>query len=67
MKQKSDKTPTKNFLKDRIGELNNITWPTQRQAIHAMILVLTIMLIVGLFLGMVDYGINQVVLYLLNR
>ena len=58
---------TNTYLKDRVGELNNITWPTQKQAIHAMILVLIIMLIVGLFLGFVDHGINRVVLFLLNR
>lgn len=56
----------KNFFKDRFAELNNVSWPTQRQAVHAMILVLTIMLIVGVFLGFVDYGLNQVVLTLLG-
>jgi len=55
-----------NFLKDRIGELNNVTWPTQKQATHAMIIVLIIMLIVGIFLGVVDYALNQLVLRLLG-
>ncbi len=55
-----------NFFQERVSELHNITWPTQKKAIHAMILVLSIMLIVGLFLGFVDYLINQGVLWALN-
>lgn len=58
--------PAGNFFKDRLGELNNVTWPTQRQAIHSMILVLVIMLLVGIFLGFVDYGLNEIVLSLLG-
>ena len=56
-----------NFFKDRILELSNITWPTQKQAIHSMITVLTIMLLVGIFLGGVDWVLNELVLTLINR
>ena len=42
------------YIKDRVSELHNITWPTRKQAIHSMILVLVIMLLTGLFLGFVD-------------
>jgi len=56
----------KNFLKDRIGELHNVTWPTRKQATHAMILVLVIMLIVGIFLGVVDYVLTEIVTILLG-
>jgi preprotein translocase SecE subunit len=55
-----------NFFKVRWGELNNVTWPTQKQAVHSMILVLTIMLIVGVFLGFVDAGLSEIVLYLIG-
>ncbi len=56
----------KNFFKERLGELNNVTWPTQRQAVHSMILVLIIMLLVGVFLGFVDSGLSKLVLKLLG-
>lgn len=49
------------FFKNRISELQNVTWPTRKQAIHAMILVLVIMLIVGVFLGGVDFGLTGLV------
>lgn len=51
----------KNFFHDRIGELHNVTWPTRTQAIHAMILVIVIMLIVGFFLGVIDYLLGEIV------
>ena len=55
------------YLKDRIGELHNITWPTRKQATHSMILVLSMMLLVGVFLGVIDYALNQGVLFFLNK
>ncbi|NCP67848.1 preprotein translocase subunit SecE [bacterium] len=55
-----------NFFKARWGELNNVTWPTQKQAVHSMVLVLTIMLIVGVFLGFVDAALSEAVLYLIG-
>lgn len=55
------------ILKEHVGELNNVTWPTRKQAIHSMIVVLVIMLLTALFLGLVDYGLNELVLKLLNR
>lgn len=57
----------KNFLQDRIGELHNVTWPTRKQAIHSVILVLIIMLLTGLFLGLIDYFLNEGVLFLLKK
>ncbi len=54
------------FFKARWGELSNVTWPTKKQAIHSMILVLTIMLIVGLFLGFIDAVLSNVLLDLIS-
>ncbi len=57
----------KNFFKDRIGELHNVTWPTSKQAVHSMILVLTVMLLTGLFLGFVDYLLTEGVTFTLDK
>lgn len=54
------------FVKDKISELNNVTWPTRQQATHSMILVLVIMLLCGLFLGFVDNFLSKAVLILLR-
>ncbi|HEY5714415.1 MAG TPA: preprotein translocase subunit SecE [Candidatus Gracilibacteria bacterium] len=56
----------KKFLKTRTSELNNITWPTRRQATHAMITVLIIMILVGVFMSAVDYLLQQGVLQLIG-
>ena len=55
-----------NFFKDRINELYNITWPTRKQAIHSMIVVLSVVLITGLILGVLDYAFNIAVLKLIS-
>lgn len=55
-----------NFFKVRWGELNNITWPTKKQALHSMVLVLVIMLIVGIFLGFIDAALSKAVFYLIG-
>jgi len=56
----------KNFFTNKIAELNNVTWPTKQQAVHSMITVIAIMLLVGIFLGVVDYLFNEGILLLLN-
>ncbi|MCF7918215.1 preprotein translocase subunit SecE [Candidatus Gracilibacteria bacterium] len=55
------------FFKNQIAELHAVTWPTRRQAVHSMIIVLVIMLLTGVLLGVLDYIFNTGVLYLLNR
>ncbi len=57
----------KKFFHDRIKELHTVTWPTQKQATAAAITVLTIMLIVGFGLGFLDYSLNELVLFFLNK
>ncbi|MCK5461319.1 preprotein translocase subunit SecE [Candidatus Gracilibacteria bacterium] len=57
----------KKFLHERIGELHNVTWPTQKQAIHSVILVLIIMLITGVFLGIIDFMLNKGVLLMITK
>jgi len=57
----------KNILKKQVAELHNITWPTKKQAIHSMITVIVVMIIVGIFLGVVDLIFNEGVLFMLNK
>ncbi len=49
------------FLKDRLSELNAVTWPTQKQAIHSSVTVLVIMFVIGLLLTLMDAGLNEIV------
>ena len=55
-----------NFFQNAVSELHNITWPTRTQAIHSMFTVISIMLIVGIFLGVIDYLFNEAILMALR-
>lgn len=55
------------YIRDRLTELHAVTWPTKKQATHAMIVVITIMLIVGFGLTAVDYALNEGIMNILNR
>lgn len=57
----------KTYLQERQNELKNVTWPTRKQAVHSMILVLSIMLITGVLLGLFDYVLKEAVLLLINQ
>lgn len=43
------------FLNQVKTELYNVTWPTRKQIIRLTVIVVAISLIVGLYLGVVDY------------
>lgn len=49
----------KDSFKQHISELNNVTWPTRKQAVHSMIVVLVFMFLSGFFLGALDNILNQ--------
>jgi len=55
------------YFQDRIRELHNVTWPTQNQAVHSMIVVLVIMLLTGMFITLSDYALSEIVLGLINK
>ena len=56
-----EKTPTSTrsslsfkFIGDTINELRRVTWPSRQEAVRLTIMVLTVAIIVGIFLGIVD-------------
>ncbi len=44
------------YFNETAGELRKVSWPTWPEARQLTILVIIVMVIVGLFLGLVDYG-----------
>jgi preprotein translocase subunit SecE len=42
------------FLLEVIGELRKVTWPSRQEATRLPIMVLTLSIIIGLFLGLFD-------------
>jgi preprotein translocase subunit SecE len=43
------------YLRDVRGELRHVSWPTRSQAVNYTIIVVTISITTGLFLGLLDY------------
>jgi len=42
------------FVGDTINELRRVTWPSRQETVRLTIMVLTVAIIVGIFLGIVD-------------
>ena len=47
------------YFNEPTGELRKVSWPTWLEARQLTILVIIVMVAMGLFLGLVDYGANQ--------
>ncbi len=55
------------FLKEVKEELGKVTWPSQEQTIRYTILVILVAVVVGLFLGGLDYLLTALTAYFLNK
>jgi len=55
-----------NYLKNSREELRKVAWPTRKQTTNATMLVIAVSVIIAAFLGALDYGLNQLLEYLLK-
>lgn len=46
------------YLRDSVGEMRKVTWPTKKQVINYSIVVITMSLGVAIFFGILDYVLN---------
>ena len=51
----------KKYLKETVGELRKMTWPTKDELIGSTIVTVVVSLIVAIFIGVVDRGLAFVV------
>ncbi len=47
------------YINETAGELRKVSWPSWPEARQLTILVIIVMVIIGAFLGLVDYGANS--------
>ena len=47
------------YFNETTGELRKVSWPTWMEARQLTILVIIVMVAMGIFLGLVDYGANR--------
>jgi len=51
----------KKWWRETIGELHKVYWPTRKEAWRLTKIVLLVMVIMGGFLGLLDYGLTALV------
>lgn len=49
------------FLKDVRVELNKVNWPTRKQTFQYTLMVVGISLAMALYLGVLDFGLTQII------
>jgi preprotein translocase subunit SecE len=54
------------YFNETAGELRKVSWPTWPEARQLTILVIIVMVVIGIFLGLVDYGANSLLNWILG-
>ena len=49
------------FVLDIISELRKVVWPTRQEAVRLTIMVIVVCVVVGIFLGAIDFGFSQLI------
>jgi preprotein translocase subunit SecE len=49
------------FFVDIVNELRKVVWPTRQETVRLTLIVIGICLIMGLILGLLDYGFSELV------
>lgn len=55
------------FLREVKVEFSKVVWPSRKEAINATVAVIVFSLIVGVYLGAVDYGLSKGLEFLLTK
>ena len=63
---KSAVEKTKQFFREVRVELKKISWPARKETIASTSVVIVIVLIIGIFLGVVDLGLSKFVKIILS-
>jgi len=50
-----------NYISASKRELKKVVWPTKKQTINHTLLVIVFSLVVAMFLGLIDFGLNKLV------
>ena len=54
------------YFNETSGELRKVSWPTWPEARQLTILVIIVMVVIGIFLGVVDWGANILLNFILG-
>ena len=56
-----------NFLQEVWAELKKVYWPSRKEVTAATLVVVTVVVVISVFLGVMDLGLTQVVQIVLKR
>ena len=59
--------PAINYLKEVRFELSKVVWPKREEVIKLTLIVIIISVVVGLYLGVLDFGYTKLLEFLVNR
>jgi preprotein translocase subunit SecE len=54
------------YVNETSGELRKVSWPTWPEAYQLTVLVIIVMVLTGIFLGLVDLGANRLLNFVLG-
>lgn len=60
-KLKGSATSSVEFFKEAWQELKKVHWPSQKETYAATVVVIIVVLILGLFLAVVDFGLTRAI------
>jgi preprotein translocase subunit SecE len=55
------------YFKDSVQELSKVTWPTKKQTIEMTIAVIVVVLLVGFYLGGIDFLLTKGLTWLISK
>ncbi len=59
MADRTKQNSIQRYFAETSGELRKVSWPTWPEARQLTIIVIIVMLVIGVFLGLVDLGANR--------
>ncbi|MDD5288448.1 MAG: preprotein translocase subunit SecE [Dehalococcoidales bacterium] len=55
-----------NYISETIAELKKVTWLNRRDLLYLSGLVLIVSIVVGVILGVIDFGFSELIKWLIN-
>lgn len=55
------------YLRDTVAELRQVKWPTQNQALIYTALIIGVCVVLGLFVGLLDFGLGKAINMLVTK
>ena len=56
-----------NFLQEVWAELKKVYWPTRKEVSAATMVVVSVVIVIAFFLGLVDFGLTRLVQLILSQ